>query len=126
MPRTTVEVEGGANLARTMRIAARVMADMPAENRDAASTISRAAGSRVPRKSGALAASIRPEIAKAEAIVYAGSYAVPYAGVIEYGWAQHSISAQPYLEPSLTSTETEWLRGYEKAVQAACNHVRGA
>jgi len=126
MPSATVIVEGAEHLAATLRAAGIAMADMPDENRSTAATISRAALSRVPRRSGALAASIRADTAKGEAIVYAGSYSVPYAGVINFGWPARNISAQPFLTDALTSTESQWLKDYERGIQHICDSVRGA
>jgi phage gpG-like protein len=126
MATATVILEGTNNLARTLRIAGRKMADMEDENRNTASVIMRDALGRVPRKSGALAGSIRPEATKGEAITYAGSYSVPYAGPINYGWPAHNISAQPFLTTALTDTEPVWLRDYERSIKEACNLVRGA
>lgn len=126
MTSTTMEVDGAENLARTMRRAAEAMQDMPRPNASTAGLIARTALGRVPRRSGALASSIRAETVKAAAVVYAGSYSVPYAGVIQYGWPAHNISAQPFLTDALSSTEPQWLGDYEREVQRYCSDVRGA
>ncbi|WP_156718162.1 hypothetical protein [Nocardioides sp. Leaf307] len=54
------------------------------------------AQSLVPRKSGALAASIKSSNAKNKTIVRAGSSRLPYAGVIHYG-GYNNIDANPFL-----------------------------
>lgn len=63
-----------------------------------------------PRRTGRLADSIRPGRAKAKAIVRAGSAAVPYAGVINYGWAGHNIDATHFLETALTNEQDAAVR----------------
>lgn len=52
---------------------------------------------RVPRVSGDLADTIALEVRQDGSELIAGSPAVPYAGVIEYGWGAHGIEAQHYL-----------------------------
>lgn len=69
----------------------------PAIVTDAAELVAGAARDRVPVVSGALYDSIRVERALPAAVVIAGSPAVPYAGVIEYGWPDRGIAAQHYL-----------------------------
>ncbi|WP_445321652.1 hypothetical protein [Nocardioides sp. GXZ039] len=53
----------------------------------------------VPKKSGALAASVRGNRAQRKAVVRAGSKrAVPYAGAINYGWAERNIEPAQYMQ----------------------------
>lgn len=51
-----------------------------------------------PRRTGALAASIRGNRAKNKAIVYAGRARVPYAGPINYGWQARGIAPAAYMQ----------------------------
>jgi hypothetical protein len=44
-----------------------------------------------PKRSGALAASVRGNRAKSKAVVSAGRARVPYAGAINYGWGTQSV-----------------------------------
>jgi len=46
----------------------------------------------VPRRTGALRASVRGNKAKARAVVTIGRAKVPYAGAINYGWKKHGIT----------------------------------
>lgn len=55
------------------------------------------ASAQVPTRSGALGGSIRPARTKNKAVVRAGAGAVPYAGVINYGWPAHGIAATDFL-----------------------------
>jgi hypothetical protein len=56
------------------------------------------AASFAPRRSGALAASIRGNRAKNAAIVSAGTARVPYAGAINYGWRRQHITPALFLQ----------------------------
>lgn len=55
-----------------------------------------------PKKSGALAASIKPSNTKNKSIVRAGSARVVYAGVIHYG-GYHGIEPHPFLTDAVTN-----------------------
>lgn len=51
-----------------------------------------------PKRSGALAADVRPGKAKTKAVVYAGRVSVPYAGAINYGWRDRHIAASLFMQ----------------------------
>lgn len=51
-----------------------------------------------PRRSGALAGSIRGNKAKNKAVVIAGRARVPYAGVQNYGWPSRGIRGQGFMQ----------------------------
>jgi hypothetical protein len=63
-----------------------------------AARAARYASSFAPRRTGALAASIRPNRSKNKAVVVAGKARVPYAGVINYGWARRNISPSSFMQ----------------------------
>lgn len=65
------------------------------------------AKSRVPHKSGALSAAIKPSNAKNKAVVRAGSARVPYAGVQNYGWPKRSIKATHFLDSAADDKQDE-------------------
>lgn len=60
-----------------------------------------------PHKSGKLAGSMRAGRGKTKAVVRAGGAAVPYAGVIHYGWPARNISAQPFFTSALQRKQGE-------------------
>ena len=64
-------------------------------------TIAGKASAIAPQQTGKLAASVSSKFENGTLQVYAGNESVPYAGVIEYGWPKHNISAQPYLRPAV-------------------------
>ena len=51
---------------------------------------------------------------------------LPYFGPIHYGWAEHNITAQPFVDEAVADTEREWLAVYEHAVQEAADSGQGA
>lgn len=51
-----------------------------------------------PRRSGALADTIRGNRAKSKAVVIAGRARVPYAGAINYGWPKRNITGAGFMQ----------------------------
>lgn len=70
-------------------------------NQELSQTLSQKASSMAPKLTGELASSVKGNASGQKAQVMAGSAAVPYAGVIEYGWPDKNIQAQPYLRPAV-------------------------
>lgn len=66
-----------------------------------------------PRKSGRLAASIRPTKTKNKAAVRAGSARVPYAGVQNYGWPKRHIGGKNFLQRAINANESKAVRMME-------------
>jgi uncharacterized membrane protein YebE (DUF533 family) len=66
-------------------------------NKELSSNLAQKASSVAPRLTGALASTVVGNPSARKAQIVAGSAAVPYAGVIEYGWPEKNIQAQPYL-----------------------------
>lgn len=75
--------------------------------------ISRAAP---PVRSGTLAGSMRAGRGKTKAVVRAGGAAVPYAGVIHYGWPARRIVAQPFYITALQSSQGKALTMLEQGL----------
>jgi hypothetical protein len=90
-------VEGGAQLQRAFRqMSARLDALQPTH--DAAADVGvTMARTRAPRRSGALVGTIERTAITDGSQIVAGSPLVPYAGVINYGWSDRNIEAQPFL-----------------------------
>ncbi len=70
-------------------------------NKELSSTLSQKASALAPRLTGALASSVKGNPSAEKAQILAGSAAVPYAGVQEYGWPEKNIKEQPYLRPAV-------------------------
>lgn len=94
------EVVGAVETQRALKRMADDLGDPATAERAGAVVLARA-DELVPRVSGALAGTLRLVLTDAGVDVLAGSPLVPYAGVIEYGWDERGIRAQPYLRDSL-------------------------
>jgi len=69
-----------------------------------------------PVKSGALDATMRAGRGKTKAVVRAGGAKTPYAGVVHYGWPQHNIEAQPFLQTALDAQRTQIFDDLEDGI----------
>lgn len=78
---------------------------------------------RAPKKSGALAASIRPSKTKNKSIVRAGSGSVPYAGVHEYGWPRRHIVGKHYLSGAADDKQQEVIKALESELAHIANKL---
>lgn len=92
-------------LRATIRASAKHAANIVAEN----------ARSRAPRRSGALAGSIRTGVTATGSYVQVGSSgrAKLYAGVIHFGWPKHNIKANPFLTDAREATRSEVVTYFE-------------
>ena len=91
-------------------------------NRKAAQVVATEATSRVPVRSGRLKASIRATAQQRQGEVKAGRATVPYAGPIEFGWAAHNITAQPFLFPALDAKKEDVIELYEHLIRQLVDH----
>jgi hypothetical protein len=120
------EVHGAKELRRTLKQAGEDLADLKDVNKRVGELVASAARPRVPVRSGALAASIRPAAAAAKVTIRAGSAKLPYAGPVHWGWPAHHITANPFLSDAATRTEETWVGFYFDELQAVVNKVEGA
>jgi hypothetical protein len=86
-------------------------------NKELSKTLSQKASAMAPRLTGALASSVVGNPSTERAQIVAGSATVPYAGVIEYGWPNRNISAQPYLRPAVTENLEYIVQKYEESIK---------
>ena len=121
-----VRVEGLSRLNSTLKRFAGDVEGMKGANVRVSQLVIQHARSRTPRRTGALAASMRPAQAKGRATIYAGGARLPYANPIHWGWASRGITAQPWLVDTIHATEPQWLRLYETEIETALRRVRGA
>lgn len=73
------------------------VADMKAAMNRIGNIVAQEARQLAPVRSGRLASSIRPSMAKNSATIRAGSVGVPYAGPIHFGWPHRHIAKNPFL-----------------------------
>jgi HK97 gp10 family phage protein len=88
-------------------------------NKELSSTLSQKASALAPRLTGALASSVKGNPSAEKAQILAGSAAVPYAGVQEYGWPEKNINAQPYLRPAVHNNMGYIIEKYNESIQKA-------
>jgi hypothetical protein len=121
-----VQVDGLRTLRRTLKAAGADLDDLKAAHAAVAARVVRAALPNVPRRSGALAASVRGSGQAGAAVVRAGRAAVPYAGPIHWGWPARHIKARPFLWDAIADTETQWLGTYRTALDHLIDSIEGA
>lgn len=88
-------------------------------NKELSTTLSQKASALAPRLTGALASSVQGNPSAEKAQILAGSVAVPYAGVQEYGWPEKNINAQPYLRPAIHNNMGYIIEKYNESIQKA-------
>lgn len=114
--RPSIAVEGLADLRRDLRA---INSDLPGELRgalrDAADVVAGQARREAPRRTGRLAASIRPGTSGARAMVRSP---LPYAGPIHWGWPQQGIRANPFIERAADAKAPAALEQLADSVEA--------
>ncbi len=88
-------------------------------NKELSTTLSQKASAMAPKLTGALASSVQGNPSAEKAQILAGSAAVPYAGVIEYGWPQRNIEAKPYLNPAVNDNIGYIIEKYNDSIKKA-------
>jgi len=121
----TIQVEGLAELARTMKRAGVDISELKDAHTRAAQIVADRATTLAPRRTGRLAGNVRPAKQVQRARIMAGSSAVPYAGPIHWGWPARHIDANPFISNAAVETQDQWLTAYLEDVQKALDTVRG-
>jgi hypothetical protein len=88
-------------------------------NKELSANLSQKASAMAPRLTGALASSVVGNPSAEKAQILAGSAAVPYAGVIEYGWPAKNKQAKPYLNPAVNNNMGYIIEKYNDSIQKA-------
>lgn len=86
-------------------------------NKELSTTLSQKASAMAPKLTGALASSVQGNPSNEKAQILAGSAAVPYAGVQEYGWPDKNIKAQPYLRPAVNNNMGYIIAKYNENIE---------
>lgn len=121
-----IKVEGARQLRATMAKAGIDLQDMVNANAEVSALVAGRATTMAPRKSGRLAASVRGNRAKSQAVVRVGGASVPYAGPIHWGWPARNISPHPFAVDAAHETEPTWVAMYLAAVNRVLDKVKGA
>lgn len=69
-----------------------------------------------PKRTGRLAGDIRGNRAKSKAVVTAGRASIPYAGVINYGWARHGIEPNGFMQKTDEVMQPVAIRRLEEEI----------
>jgi hypothetical protein len=112
-----VEIEGIKEVQASLKRLSDDLENNLELNKELSSTLAQKASSMAPRLTGALASSIQGNPSAEKAQILAGSGAVPYAGVIEYGWPEKNIQAQPYLTQAVNTSMSYIIAAYENNIK---------
>lgn len=124
MPRPErIQVDGARELRAALKRAGNDASDLKDANRAAGEIVAGAARILVPRRSGRLGDTIRASRAKGSATVTAGKAALPYAGVIHFGWPAHNIEPQPFLYDAVDARRHEVVKAYQKAIDRIASTI---
>lgn len=93
-----VRVEGLNRLVRDLQALGLDVEDLKEIFSEIANEGARLASTFAPKRTGALAASVRGNRSKNKAVVAAGRARVPYAGPINYGWPRRNIAASLFMQ----------------------------
>lgn len=102
----TVQVEGLREIVRALEQAGVDVEDLKDIFGEIASESAAVAGPAVPRRSGALAGTVRGNRAKNKAVVTIGKARTPYAAPIVWGWPARGIKASPVVPRTNQYMET--------------------
>lgn len=116
-----VYIKGLNEAIRALRNAGDDMGDLKEANGELASTISSKASALAPRRTGALASTIRGNRAAKKVQIKAGNAAVPYAGPIEYGWQRRNIRPRAYLRTAAFKDRDYIKQTYENNIRKVIN-----
>jgi len=110
--RPEIKIKGAKQLQRALRQVEGGTANLKDAHLAGAKIVEREAVRLAPKRSGALAGSLRSSGQARQGVVRAGRAAVPYAGVIHFGWTKRNIAPQPYLYDAVDSRRQEVLDAY--------------
>lgn len=126
MAAPALQVQGARQLRASLKAAGLSVQDLKDAHAAVAEQVARDSAATVPRRTGRLAASVRPSGTQTAAIVRAGRKAVPYAGPIHWGWPKRNIKAQPWLADTAARTQNTWEATYLAALEHIIDRIEGA
>jgi phage gpG-like protein len=115
----SISIEGVKQVQDTLDKLARDLESNLELNKELSTTLSKKASVMAPKLTGALASSVVGNPSADKAQIVAGSAAVPYAGVQEYGWPSRNIEAQPYLRPAVYDNMEYIVEKYNDNIEKA-------
>lgn len=123
MSRPALQVDGARQLRTALKRAGVDVQDLKDAHRQVAELVAQRSAPRAPRRTGRLAATVRPAGTQSAAIVRAGRASVPYAGPIHWGHPSRGITAQPWLAEAAERTQDTWETTYLQALEAIVRTV---
>lgn len=126
--RSSVELQGASRLRSTLRKAGVDLSEMTATHKVIAGIVVKQASGLVPRRSNALAGSIRAGGTRTRAIARAGhnrATGVKYAIPIHWGWPKRGIKPTPFLAAAAVSSQPTWWKAYTSAVDRIISNIKG-
>ena len=116
MPAARIEVDGIKELRGQFKQAGIDLKELKGAGLEAAEVVAVEGRRTAPRRSGALAETIRAAGQVGGGVVRAGFARIPYAGVIHFGWPGHNIEPQPWL---FEATDAK----YDAVIETYWKHV---
>ena len=123
--RARVEIEGLNRLITTARKAGADLSDLKEAHRHAAEYVVPVAVPMTPTYTGELKGTIRTSATTRAGTIKAGSRAVPYANIVQWGDPHRNIKAQPWLTTAAQISEPLWITAYETEMLTAISRVKG-
>lgn len=105
-------LEGGRELRSALKAAGADLGELREAHRRASDIVAAYASTIAPRRTGTLAASVRPGATQRAGVVRAGRATVPYAPPIHWGWPARGIRGDPFVSVAAQATEPRWLPVY--------------
>ncbi len=121
----TVTIKGVNEVIRSFKQYAGAADDLKDANASIGAKVATTAKATAPFQTGRLSGTIRPNRALKRVQIKAGGAAVPYAGVIEYGWPARQIDAQPYLRRAAWDNREYVKEQYSQNLQAIARKYIG-
>ena len=119
MAEANISIQGVKEVTDSLNKMARDLESNIELNKELSTTLSQKASALAPKLTGALASSVVGNPSAEKAQIMAGSAAVPYAGVIEYGWPAKNREPQPYLNPAVNDNMGYIIEKYNDSIQKA-------
>lgn len=123
MARPVVQVDGLRELRAALKSAGADLRDLRRVNLDAARVASAAAAAAAPRRTGALAGSVRAGATQTAGLIRAGTATVPYARPIHWGWPARNIPPSLFAIDAARDSEAAWLAPYVRELDALTRKV---
>ncbi len=121
----TVTIKGVNEVIRSLKQYQGAVDDLKDANAAIGSKVAVSAKATAPYLSGRMAGTVRANRAMKKVQIKAGGAAVPYAGVIEYGWPARQIDAQPYLRRAAWDNREYVKEQYSQNLQAIARKYIG-